>query len=393
MTAVAGGAPRSLAAIFAHAQSGDVAKLSAALDDLGSELGDDFGPGALPAALDTLGSDGQGALHLAAASDQPAAVQALLAAGASMTARNGSGNNLAGIAASRGCMDVLRWLADLVSAGGDDNNLAATVVTATNKWNETPTMLAVAAGELPALRLLLTLAPVAATLTTTRDAWNRSAIDIARDQGVPAVVQVIDAHLGSTSGSVPEAGFAATTQDAVAGAIGSGTIKLRKVEGGPSVRSMFAEESRGARVVTTAKSRGPPYTRVLSKLIEAPGDFAVVEELLAAGDVDPAGLDMFGLPALHKVAAWSKPGLVQLVASVLSDDELVATAGDSGFTALHMAVEMGAVGGATAVLAVAEARKVRARLVATRDGAGRTAGELACELATMPCEVTDELAT
>jgi len=87
--------------------------------------------------------------------------------------------------------------------------------------------------------------------------------------------------------------------------------------------------------------------------------------------VNPAGRDMFGLTALHKFAAWDKVDLLELLIPCLSTEDLNATGGDEGFSALHHATSMGAVH----TLAVLLANPQVAQDVVDRSG--RTAHELA----------------
>lgn len=47
-----------------------------------------------------------------------------------------------------------------------------------------------------------------------------------------------------------------------------------------------------------------PRKMALSKRVEYPGDVEEVAQLLNSAEVDPAGRDMFGIPALHKFCGW-----------------------------------------------------------------------------------------
>ena len=111
--------------------------------------------------------------------------------------------------------------------------------------------------------------------------------------------------------------------------------------------------------------------RALSKLVEYPGDPEAVSRLLSDPAIDAAAADMFGLTALHKFAAWDKVELVELLLPVLDTAAINATGGETGATALHQAIDMGAVRAARRLL-----QDERLDLAVT-DGAGNTAAELA----------------
>ena len=111
--------------------------------------------------------------------------------------------------------------------------------------------------------------------------------------------------------------------------------------------------------------------RALSKLVEYPGDPEAVGRLLLDAAIDAAGADMFGLTALHKFAAWDKVGLVELLLPALDAAAINAVGGETGATALHQAIDMGAVRAARRLL-----QDERLDLTVT-DGAGNTAAELA----------------
>ena len=58
----------------------------------------------------------------------------------------------------------------------------------------------------------------------------------------------------------------------------------------------------------------PSVQRVaLSKKIEYPGSVTAITALLADPEIDPSGSDMFGYTALHKIASWNQPELLELL--------------------------------------------------------------------------------
>lgn len=86
----------------------------------------------------------------------------------------------------------------------------------------------------------------------------------------------------------------------------------------------------------------------LSKMIEYPGDPALVTSLLktdANPQIDPAGKDMLGYSALHKFASWDKIDLLEMLLPHLTSDDICQPAGWShqssylGQTVLHLCVD------------------------------------------------------
>jgi ankyrin repeat protein len=96
--------------------------------------------------------------------------------------------------------------------------------------------------------------------------------------------------------------------------------------------------------VEYVKNREPKRTAqagmVLSKCIEAPLDEPRFMELLNSPNVDLKGKDMYGLTAMHKLAAWNNH--IPLIALLARMDD-IAPQDPQGNTPLHLAVEMGSI--------------------------------------------------
>jgi len=105
--------------------------------------------------------------------------------------------------------------------------------------------------------------------------------------------------------------------------------------------------------------------KALSKTIDFPGDVDEITKAIAnTAEINPSGVDSYGLTALHKFASWNKLELMDVLLPVLGPGEL-ELACPEGKTALHWAVEMAAVAAIQRLVAVGAD-------VGARDGKGRT---------------------
>jgi len=287
------------------------------------------------------------AVHAACQFDDEAELQVLLEQGAQPADLNAymwRGRSPLHTAAVNGALRALRIL---LQRGPSE-------VDALNSFQETPLHLAAGAGcldvasELLAHRAALELV----------DAWGRTPVGVARENGSSAVVTALLAA-GACEAAVkprspPEPTF---EQRAQKHELAAEFMQRLHVGGGagaafkePVVKQMFAEGPAdqagvGARPEPNrdAARMCPAPLRALSKLVEYPGDPSVVSTLLADPSVDPCGRDMFGLTALHKFSAWDKVDLLELLLPHISVEDLNAVGGDDGFSALHHAASMGAV--------------------------------------------------
>lgn len=126
------------------------------------------------------------------------------------------------------------------------------------------------------------------------------------------------------------------------GAGGLGAIKLKKTD--TVLKSMFKAGEGQVKTAQTPVSDGAPKDdrRALSKLIDFPGDFEEIRRYLESGEINPAGVDAYGLTALHKFASWNKTDYLDLLLPHLSAEQLEARCPE-GKTALHYSVEMASV--------------------------------------------------
>lgn len=295
---------------------------------------------------------GQSALLFAAQADEPV-IAALLVRRDPQTqfATNKRGNGLAHIAAAANSLRVLRDVLDGSLCSG-----VAAHISARNLWRETPLHLAVSAGHREAVALLV----AAGAAMDAGDQWHRTPIDIACEVGgalldcfgeaargraalVSRQAPAEDAGASSSLAAVRD-DFLAALRDRQAGAA---AVRVRHLFGESTdavtlapplappvpppcvsaperqqapkrVRATAALPYRAAggaadasAVVADARATPPcvrptavardASKRSLSRLVEFPGDAVAVARLLGAGDVDVAGLDYYGLPALHKV--------------------------------------------------------------------------------------------
>jgi hypothetical protein len=122
------------------------------------------------------------------------------------------------------------------------------------------------------------------------------------------------------------------------GGLGLGGLKLKKVKVVEKTMFTKAAGTVSAGAQTDAKSNG----KVLSKLIDFPGDYEEIKKYLADDKVDAGGKDAYGLTALMKFSSWNKTELMDLLLPHLSQDEINAVDTD-GKTALHLSCEMASV--------------------------------------------------
>lgn len=92
-------------------------------------------------------------------------------------------------------------------------------------------------------------------------------------------------------------------------------------------------------LITTAHKK----LKALSQQLEYPGDYDLFVAMLSQPEVyDPAGKDMFGLAAIHKLSAWNKPHFLQELCKNLDAKCINDSGGDQNYSCLHFCVEMGA---------------------------------------------------
>lgn len=119
-----------------------------------------------------------------------------------------------------------------------------------------------------------------------------------------------------------------------------GSVQLKKTT--TVVKTIFETGKAGGPVDNSSKQKQQESTNrtPLSKVIEHPPDLEAIREQLADSDIDPSGVDMFGLSALHKAASWNNVELIELLEPYLTKDDLAIKSAD-GDTALDLAKALG----------------------------------------------------
>jgi ankyrin repeat protein len=260
-----------------------------------------------------------------------------------------------------------------------------------NKFGETPLHLCAGSGDKGAAKAAALLLTFGASLAVT-DRWGRGPMDVSMDNAESGLLHTFAAHLEACGNTAEVAEVNAVsaaykvkkeepeheTEDkvkanraaafSVFGQLGG--VKLKKTK--TVVKTMFNDTE--GRVVGSsgdglASVRRKPMSgdgrKALSKTIDFPGDVDEITKAIAnTAEIDPAGVDSYGLTALHKFASWNKLELLNLLLPVLGPGELELTCPE-GKTALHWAVEMAAVAAIQRLVAVGAD-------VEARDGKGRT---------------------
>lgn len=272
-----------------------------------------------------LDNEGMSALHYAAAYDESAIVTELLqheSSNANVTNRRI--NTPLHTAAAHDASAAIESLL----------NDARTDLNAVNLWQETPLIVACSGGHVRAVRVLLAHGADRSRV----DRWQSTALDVAEANQATEVVELLR-HF-ETHGELPPLPLSAPLTTTV--------LRLRSF--------------------------------CLAKLIEAPLDNERFLQLLHNPEIDVNAPDYYGMTVLHKLVAWNKAELVApFLAHRRADVALLcrAAAGKSRDTALHLAVQMGAVDAARELLRCAP-RELVDELLAMRDAAHQqSAAELA----------------
>ena len=234
--------------------------------------------------------------------------------------------------------------------GGDGDSICSNLldIDATNEWGESALHLAAAAGRADIARLL-----VARGLNIKlTDIWARSAATVAAEHGERELFELVKSPSDSWEEST-EAHSTTSISDPV-------SVDLRRTIHKELTKFNSSKKGMSRRTVepviksifklTDGESSGTPSfkmetkrLRPVSQQIEYPGDFDALHNMLGQPDVfDPAGKDMFGLAAIHKLAAWNKPEMLELLCQHLAPADINARGGDLDYTCLHHCIEMNA---------------------------------------------------
>lgn len=308
--------------------------------------------------------DGRSALHYACLNDTKELVKLLLAdPRVDVDLRSPKGDSCLHLASLYASLESMQLL--FADARGKK------LLDASNQWGETPLHLCAGSGDKKAEKAALLLLEHNASLLC-KDKWGRGPMDVALDNGENPLKDVFGAFLARPANKALKAKVDALSAEYqqskqvkvavseetkklqgnlfLAGGLGAGLKGLKKTE--TTVKTMFSNtEGRVTDQVAIkheadAKSSG----KVLSKMVEFPGDVEEIRKLLADAKVDPAGADAYGICAVHKFSAWNKTELLDMLLPKLSKEQVNARDKD-GKTALHMAVEMASVAAITTLVA------------------------------------------
>eukprot|EP01031_Cornospumella_fuschlensis_P041401 gene41401-50517_t len=247
-------------------------------------------------------------------------------------------------------------------------------------WGETALHVAVGMGDAALVRALIAVPTIDQSI---EDSWKRTPVDLAIEMGHAHLISdgLLDSKFISPKDQTNDSNVAHVPEElqrkqhALAGEL-SQTLNTRKSKQSLisasviKVRGMFQDSQETVTGITVSsikaknesstltpssneppasltggvlsKNNNKPLKTALSKLIEFPGDPDVIRSALLHKDtIDINGKDMFGLTALHKLAAWNKVDLINLL---LDDPDLDINVVSSPIgSVLHSAVDMGAV--------------------------------------------------
>lgn len=327
--------------------------------------------------VNSMDKDGRSAFHYSALNDDTPLMTALLADArtnvALCTPKGDTALHLASLYASQRAMRMLL---------GDARGTA--LLNAQNNFGETSLHLCAGSGDKGATKAARILLDAGASMALA-DQWGRGPADVAKDNGEgpcvalhekwmteeattaqkEAVARLTDAYKASATATPAIAdGERSKTAKLVFAGLGGALSGLKKVS--VTEKSMF---SKTAGKVTTktagagndARSRG----KVLSKLVDFPGDQDEIAKHLADSEVDAGGADAYGLTALHKFASWNKTELMDMLLPKLTPAQVNAQ-DPEGKTALHWACEMASVAAVRRLVACADVDD------AVKDAKGRT---------------------
>ncbi|KAJ3227559.1 hypothetical protein HDU81_006578 [Chytriomyces hyalinus] len=350
----------------------------------------------------------------------------------SIVARNG--NTILHVAAMRGSVDTVKLLCKLgdpisinrdshsdvhpTQPAADEIKVSShrRLVTTTNAWGETPLSLAAAANALETCRILVEANPTALEMV---DQWGRNPIHIAAQNGYDKLADLIRAWAdefgldvsaldldskaqlpppapgpptpprapqappppppGISAINLPTA-IAPVTNELMA-ALAKRNERVSTVAAQVQVKHIFSSHTESINQPNLASVVAPvqitPQTKKLkaiSSYIEYPGDTDSLKSMLKnSGEYSILGKDMFGWSALHKLASWNKPDLLQMVLDAIPRNEGISDNSNAdGFTAMHCAIDNGAVDAVSVLV-----RDGRIDLDGVRDKKQRSARDLA----------------
>jgi len=344
-----------------------------------------FAPSTTPAQINALDKDGRSAFHYACLNDDVPLFKVLLAdSRVDVMLRSPKGDVCVHLSALYAALEVLRIMLQ------DDRTRS--LVDAQNKFGETPLHLCAGSGDKGATRAADLLLNAGASLLV-KDQWGRGPLDVARDNAENALLRVLSEFLAKQPKQfqddvtalsqtyllhkndkpvVPEEKKVDQAK-MIFGALGGALKGLKKTE--INEKTMFAKSEGNADKGggKDAKATG----KILSKLVDFPGDVEEIKALLANPEVSPSGKDSYGLTALHKFASWNKTELMDLLLPRLNKAE-INNQDREGKTALHWAVEMASVAAIQKLVSLPDVDK------SIKDSKGRTPMDILTQTSSTP---------
>lgn len=264
----------------------------------------------------------------------------------------------------------------------------AKLINAKNNFKETPLHLCAGSGDKGASKTAKMLLSAGASLLE-KDQWGRGPRDVSVDNAENPLTVVFKEYLEGQSPELREKVEALSKEyqdsqkekpvvnsnlrsqkaNMLAAGLGGALKRLKKVDKkDQKVKHMFTAAE--GKVTDKPKGKDLRFARkVLSKLVDFPGDVEEIRKYLADPNIDAGGKDAYGLTALHKFASWNKVELLEMLVPKLNEAELNAQDPD-GKTALHWACEMASVAAVTFLVNIPEVnRKVK-------DKKGRTPNDI-----------------
>jgi len=251
-----------------------------------------------------------------------------------------------------------------------------------NKFKETPLHLVAGSGDKGATAAAKLLLQAGASLLE-QDQWGRGPLDVSHDNAENSLVQVFEEFLDTQPeemqkkvASISKAYKDYKSEDMdggpkqvkvlpPAGLLGAALKGLKKTT--TVEKTMFSKMEGKITDAKTAGKDAKSTGKVLSKMVDFPGDIEEVQKHLADDQVDPGGKDAYSLTALHKFASWNKVDLLDVLLPKLTKEQINEQDRD-GKTALHWAVEM------ASVAAIKRLRNEVDRNI--KDNKGRTCADL-----------------
>ena len=258
--------------------------------------------------INALDKDGRSAFHYACLNDDLPLFKVLVAdPRVDVELRSPKGDVCVHLSALYASLEVLKLMfADA---------RAAKLINVQNNYGETPLHLCAGSGDKGAGRAAGLLLEAGASLLL-KDKWGRGPVDVAHDNGENSLVGVFSGFLAKQPAELQaqvtalteeykkvknsrpaiEEGKKAEQAKIIFGALGGALKGLKKVD--VQEKTMFAK----AEGATESKATMATPGRVLSKLIDFPGDVEEIKKHLANG-VPANGKDAYGLTALMKFAS------------------------------------------------------------------------------------------